>query len=120
MKKNKTVILQKGDIVTLKSNTYNIVILKYKMYLEKYIGDKISGKAVVIRDIDLIPSIKKLKHWDHNSYPHIFLLPTIFVSPVGFYDIQIGVPLETIDLRKPLLRGQCKISLIKSQVSIQS
>lgn len=120
MEKNKTVILQKGDIVTLKSNTYNIAILKYKMYLEKYIGDKISGKAVVIRDTDLIRRVEKLKHQDNRFYPHIVALPTIFVSPVGFYDIRIGVPLETIDLRKPLLRGQCKISLIKSRVSIQS
>ena len=113
------VILQDGDVVSLKKNAYNTIVKKHRMYLEKYIGDKISGKQVVIKKMDLIPRVRKLKYQDHNSYPHITIIPTIFVSPIGFHDIIIGVPLETIDLRKSLLRGQCKLSLTKCQVSIQ-
>ena len=106
------VILQDGDIFTLKKTTYDIAVKKHGLYLEKFIADKLAGKEVILRSRwDRVKSIGACS---------FIVEPTLLVSPVQFSDIKVSVPPEAIDLRKPLLRGQCKISLIKSRVSIPS
>lgn len=104
----KKIILQDGDIFTLKKTTYDLTVKKHGLYLEKFIADKLAGKEVILRS-----------RWDKAKelHPgHWVIIPMILVSPICFSDIRVTIPLEAIDLRKPLLRGQCKISLTKSQV----
>ena len=112
----KIIVLQDNDIIYLKKNTYDITVKKQNLYLEKFIAEKIASKQVIIRT-----------RWDHTKIINprigtyrILIIPTLLVSPICFSDIRVSVPLEAIDLRKPLLRGQCKISLTNSQVKIQN